>query len=403
VACKIKNLLNYVYKTEIIVYAFMKIGIVGKPNTGKSTFFKAATLADVQVANYPFTTIDANVGTGFVRVECAEKFFGVKCNPRQGYCIDGNRFVPVELVDVAGLVIGAHEGRGLGNKFLDDLRQADVLIHIVDASGKTDEEGRPCEDHDPLNDIKFLEDELNSWYYGILERNRKKIQTINDIATQVSGLNVSLSMVKETVLSMKLNENPKKWSEAELMGFVKILREKSKPILIAANKCDHPQSEKYLERLKELGAIPCSAETELALREANKKGLIKYIPGDKSFEILSKDLTDGQKRGLEFIKKFLERFGNTGVQQVINQAVFKVLNYIVVFPGGVNKLADSEGRILPDAFLMPPGSTALDFAYKIHTDFGDKFIAAIDVKTKQRVGKDYKLKNMDVIEIISGR
>ena len=86
---------------------------------------------------------------------------------------------------------------------------------------------------------------------------------------------------------------------------------------------------------------------------------------------------------------------------LINAAVFDVLKYIAVFPGGVHRLADSEGRILPDCFLLPENSTALDFAYRLHTDFGDKFIRAIDVKTKQRIGADHVLKNGDVIKIVS--
>src|SRR3989338_5626200 len=139
----------------------MLIGVVGKANVGKSTFFKAATLAEVEIANYPFATIKPNHGTGYVRVDCAEKFFNVKCNPRFGYCIEGIRFVPVDMLDVAGLVPGAHEGKGMGNQFLDDLRQADALIHVVDVAGTTNEKGEPITpgSYDPADDIKFLEEE----------------------------------------------------------------------------------------------------------------------------------------------------------------------------------------------------------------------------------------------------
>src|SRR3989338_977131 len=121
----------------LLYYQIMLIGVVGKPSTGKSTFFKASTLADVEIANYPFTTIKPNRAVVFVKIECVDKEFGKQCSPRIGYCVNGKRFVAVELLDVAGLVPGAHEGKGLGNQFLNDLNQADALIHIVDISGST--------------------------------------------------------------------------------------------------------------------------------------------------------------------------------------------------------------------------------------------------------------------------
>ncbi|RLI99195.1 MAG: redox-regulated ATPase YchF, partial [Candidatus Aenigmatarchaeota archaeon] len=316
----------------------MKIGIVGKPNSGKSTFFRAATLINAKIGNFPFTTINPNIGFGFVRIECPEKFFKVKCNPRVGFCIEGNRFVPVELIDVAGLVPGAHKGRGMGNKFLDDLRQADCLIHVVDASGTTDSNGRECLDHNPLEDVKFLEDEINYWFLSILERNWKKINDVKDIAKQLSGLKVSTSLVSETIKKLNFTERVKTWSYENKFDFVKKLREKINPIIIAANKVDKVESEKWIKDLIKIGAIPCSAEAELALKEAEKNKLIKYIPGDNDFKIIGK-VTDKQREALEKIKKILKKFGSTGVQEVINKAVFDLLKYIVVFPGGVKKLA----------------------------------------------------------------
>jgi len=379
----------------------MKIGIVGKPNSGKTTFFKALTLIDVKIANFPFTTINPNIGYGFVKVNCVENEFKVKCNPKQGYCINGKRFIPIELIDVAGLVPGAHQGRGMGNKFLNDLLQANALIHVIDASGTTDEEGKECKEHNPLKDIEFLEYELNKWFLSILERNWKKINNIEAIAKQLSGLKVNQKIVQDVIVALNLCEKVIKWSQEDKFSFIKKLREKVHPILIAANKIDKEEANKWISRLIERGAILCSAEAELALKEASKKGLIKYIPGENNFEIIG-NLNEEQKKALEKIKNLIKEYGSTGVQDTINKIVFDILKYIVVYPVSKN-LKDKEGNILPDAFLMPSNSTTLDLAYKIHRDFGDKFISAINLKTNQRIGKDYRLRNNDVIEVIAGR
>jgi len=393
----------------------MLIGLVGKPSVGKSTFFKAATLAEVEIASYPFTTIKANHGVGYVRVDCIEKEFIVKCNPAHGFCIDGQRFVPVDLMDVAGLVPGASEGKGLGNQFLDDLRQADVFIHIVDASGSTNEEGKPVEDYDPCNDIRFLEDELNKWFYNILMKvwkgfaRKTELEDENfpeAVADQFSGLKVDEEQVKEVLLKLGFSERPSVWKDEQVMQFASELRTLSKTMIVAANKIDvegaFENYEKMKKEFKNLMIVPCSADSELALREAAKKELIKYIPGDNEFEIIGK-LNAKQKAALDKIKKnVLDKFEfGTGVQQVLNSAVFDFLKYIAIFPAGASKLADSKGNILPDCFLLPPGSTALDFAYFLHTDFGKGFIKAINAKTKRVLGKDYELKHGDALEIVS--
>lgn len=396
----------------------MLIGIVGKPNVGKSTFFRALTLANVEIANYPFVTIKPNHGIAYVKVECAEKFFGVKCNPREGYCIDGNRFIPVEIIDVAGLVPNAHKGKGMGNQFLDELRQADVLIHVIDVSGSTNENGEYVKPftYDPGKDIKFLEYEIDMWLYGIFKKvwdklSRQVMQehkdVIKSIHKQFSVLKISEDLIKDAFNDLNLSYNLLNWNENDLMKFVTYIRKKSKPIIIAANKIDIPNAEKNLKKLKDefkdYVIIPCSAESELALKEASQKGLIKYIPGDSKFDIINeKDLNYKQKKALEFIKKnILDKYGSTGVQQIINYAVFNVLNYIYVFPVSNSKLTDKYGNILPDCYLLPPESTVLDLAYKIHTDIGNNFIKGVDLKTKNFVGKEHKLKNGDVIEIIT--
>ncbi|HLD03122.1 MAG TPA: redox-regulated ATPase YchF [Candidatus Nanoarchaeia archaeon] len=397
----------------------MLLGIVGKPSTGKSTFFKAATLAEVDIAPYPFTTIKPNSAIGYVRTTCASKFFNTFSTPREGYVIGHNRFVPIQMIDVAGLVPGAHEGKGLGNQFLTDLSQADALVHIIDISGSTNEKGENVEplSYDPLNDVKFLEEEIDLWFKSIMTKNwgrfvRQVVGEKTDIAKaihkQFSGLKIIEDYVNKAIVKLNLNkEQPDKWTDSNLQALCAELRHYSKPMIIAANKCDVPGSEKNIERLKksfpDYVVIPCSADSELALRQAAKHGLIKYVPGDSTFEALP-SLNPSQKLALEAIRKnVLDKFGNTGVQQVLDHAIFRMLNYITIYPGGLNNLKDSEGRVLPDCFLMRKGSTALDFAFRLHTDFGKTFIRAINVKTKRTVGKEYVLEDGDVIEIISAK
>jgi ribosome-binding ATPase len=398
----------------------MQIGLVGKPSAGKSTFFKAATLADVAIANYPFTTIKPNTGMGYVKVECVDKDFEVQCNPREGFCVNHMRFVPVQMIDVAGLVPDAHLGKGRGNQFLDDLRQADVLIHIIDTSGSLNAQGEPVAtgSHDPVEDVRFLEVEIDMWYLGILEKGWEKFarqiqqehgEIHKALTKQLSGLGVTEEMVKNLIEKKKLNkDNPTSWTHDELKILATEFRKLTKPMIIACNKMDIPLSEKNFERLQnefpDYKFVPCSAETELALREAAKHGLVDYVPGDSDFKIKDESkLNDAQKKGLSFIKAFLQKHGNTGVQHILDAAVFDLLKYIAIFPGGIGKLQDQYGNYIPDCFLMPPNTTALGFAYRLHTDIGKAFIRAIDVKKKLTVGKDHKLNHRDVVEIITGR
>jgi len=396
----------------------MLIGIVGKPNCGKSTFFKSVTLADILIANYPFATIDPNKGFGHVRIECVDKEFGVNCNPRVGFCIDHNRFIPIEIIDVAGLVPGAHEGKGLGNKFLDDLNQADALIHVIDASGMTNEKGEYTgkPEHDPLDDVLFLEEEINRWMYNILMKiwdrfARTTLQTHQDpakaISKQMGAFNVTEDLVNEIIAKLNFGSDLTRWSQDQIFEFIGQIRLATKPIVIAANKSDLPSSEENIRRLRERFPhyiiVPTAAEAELALREASNHKLIQYIPGDDDFEITG-NLNDAQKKGLDYIRNnVLKKYGGTGVQKLLNTIVFDFLKYIAIFPGGINKLMDSEGRVLPDCFLLRQGSTTIDFARTIHTDLAEGFIRAIDVKTKKTLGKEHVLKNRDVIEIISSK
>jgi hypothetical protein len=388
----------------------MTIGLAGKPNSGKSTFFKAATLADVEIANYPFTTIHPNKGITYVRTQCP----CVEKEHRCGNCVDGVRYVPIELIDVAGLVPDAHLGKGLGNTFLDDLRQAKAIIHVIDAAGCTDIEGNPLDIgcHDPLEDIEFLNHEITMWLVGILKRNwqklSRKIQGENlkierILAEQLAGAGVEESQVIEAFMMTKLDHNITKWTDEEIIGLCDNIRKISKPMIIAANKADIAPVQN-LEKLKSIGGIvvPTSAAAELALRSASKAGAIKYDLGNNDFTIISQNLNPAQQKALESIRTFLHKMHSTGIQECINKAVFELLDLIVVYPvEDEGKWTDKHGKMLPDAFLMKKGSTAHQLAYKIHSEIGDGFLYAVDAKTKMRLGEKHQLSNGAVVKIVS--
>ena len=397
----------------------LELGLVGKPNTGKTTFFNAATLASAPVAAYPFTTIDANVGVAYIMAKCPCKELRVTCNPQNSRCVDGVRYVPVRMIDVAGLVEGAHMGRGLGNRFLDNLRMAAVLVHVVDAAGSTDANGKPCPPgtRDPLEDVEFLEAEIIFWFRDLLARGwlgfarrakYEKLDLVKAIAERMSGLGIKEEHVAHAMRAAAVDrENPDGWSDDDMMRFAYELRKVSKPIVIAANKADLPEAEPNVERLRQRGyvVVPTSSEAELALRKAEEKGLVRYTPGSSDFEVLKPQaLTPEQLRGIEAIRKILKRWGTTGVQQLIDKAIRELLGLIVVYPvDDEGKLADKKGNVLPDAFLVPKGTTARGFAYTIHTELGESFIHAIDARTKRRLGEDHELKDGDVVRVVSAK
>ena len=389
---------------------------MGKANVGKSTFFNAATDLSVQVANFPFTTIEPNVGIAFVRINCVCKEMGVMDNPINSRCINGVRFIPVKLIDIAGLVPGAHSGRGLGNKFLDDSRQASVIIHVVDISGSTDEEGKPVSlgFGDPLSDIKFVENEFDLWIHSLILRDWDKVIRESEnlkqrieytISKRLSGLSISEQVVKNAINTVGLTKKPANWDKNDLLILCKQIRLTSKPIIIAANKADLPSSDPNITKLKRLGRLffTCVSEAELLLKRALQKNLIYYLPGDSDFEIKNPGiLSKSQLEALDMVSKVLKKFGSTGVQNIINHACFEILNNIVVYPvEDEYKFTDKKGNVLPDARIVSKNITAKQLANLIHNDLGKGFLYAIDVRSKQRIGAEHMLKNNDIIKIVS--
>lgn len=388
----------------------MKVGLVGKPNAGKSTFFNAVTSAVAQIGDYPFTTIDKNVGIAHVRKPCPSKELGLIPNPNNSLSEDGIRYIPIEVIDVAGLVPGAHEGKGMGNQFLDDLRQADVLIHVVDSSGKTDLEGNSVEMADPLEEISFLEDELHHWIANIIIRNwsrsaraveaGEKIE--NFLSERLTGLKISREAVILSLRKAAISKPIMKWDIDDALILAKTIQQVSKPIVIAANKAD-VASKQNKKNLARVSAILTSSDFELALKNASKANLIEYRSGSSKFTRDGNKLKENQINALNLISDFLKENGSTGVQKCLEKAVLDKLDLIAIYPvEDETHFTDGQQRILPDAFLLPRGSTALDLAYKVHTDIGDSFIRAIDCNSKRVIGRDHELSDGDIIKIVAG-
>ncbi len=397
----------------------IKIGLVGKTNTGKTTFFNSATLQSAEISTYPFTTKSPNEGVGNAVTLCVHREFNVNDTPKNSKCVDGWRFIQIELIDLPGLIKGAWAGKGLGNQFLSVAAQSDALLHIVDASGSIDAEGRITEpgNGDPLADIGDIEEELVMWYLKLIEGNRPRISKMmksgfelpSVIVDVLRGIGVKEDHVKMALEETKLDsQNFENWSELDTKSFSWVLRDLSKPTLIVANKMDLPTSGENFKRIQEeysdMIVVPASAEAELTLRRAEQKGLIKYVPGEERFEILNQTaLTDRQKWALNYIRKaVLGEYMRTGVQFAINVAVFKLLRMNSVYPVyDHQKLSDKQGNVLPDVYLLPSGSTIQDLAKEVHTELAKGLLYAVDARSGLRLPSEYNLKDRDVLSIIS--
>jgi len=389
----------------------LSVALAGKPNAGKSTFYTAATMAEVDVGNYPFTTIDANRGVTHVRTDCPCLDRDERCGDEN--CHDGKRYVPVELLDVAGLVPGAHEGRGLGNQFLDELTNADVILHVVDASGGTDAEGEPVEvgDHDPVEDLDFVEEEMDLWLAGIVDRNWETIERqsrspdfdIDDALTEMlTGVGATELDVARALRDLDYPADPIAWEDEHREALASDIRERTKPIVVVANKADIAPPEN-LRRLREAAeaVIPTTADGELALRKAAEAGVVDYDPGDPDFDIVA-DVSDEQREGLDRIREVMAEWGGTGVQTALDTAVYDVLDQITAYPvQDETHWTDGQDNVLPDAFLLGRGSTPKDLAYAVHSDIGDGYLHAVDARSGREISDETDLGEGDVVKIVS--
>ena len=397
----------------------IRVGLIGKTNAGKTTFFNSATSSNEEISTYPFTTKHPKIGNASVISLCVHREFNLKDSPKNSTCVDGWRFIPIELVDLPGLIKGAWEGKGLGNQFLSVAAQSDVLLHIVDASGSIDSSGRLAEPGtgDPIADVSDIEEEMILWYLKLFEGNRDKIirsinsgsDAIKSITEIFQGIGVKEWHVKRALEENELNDKKiVDFDPLQSRRFASTLRELSKPTLIVANKVDLSAAADNFKRLREhnkhMLVVPCSADAELTLRRAQVKGLIRYFPGDERFEINEKtSLNEKQKWALNFIRKdILGEYLQTGVQFALNVAVFKLLNMNVVYPvADPGKLSDKRGNVLPDAYLMRSGSSVEDLANEIHSDLAKGILYAVDVRNGLRLPINYLVKDRDVLSIIS--
>jgi ribosome-binding ATPase len=399
----------------------IKIGLIGKTNTGKTTFFNSATLSSAEISNYPFTTKQPAIGNAHAITLCVHRELKLQDQPRNSRCIDGWRFIPIELVDLPGLIKGAWEGKGLGNQFLSIASQSDALLHVVDASGSIDASGRIAEPGtgDPVADIADIEEELAMWYLKLFEANRDKISRaigggmdrILAITEVFRGIgvredHVKLALAQNNVAETKFDD----FGPQESKDFCWSLRDISKPTLIVANKVDLPTATENFNRLREeykdIIVVPASADAELTLRRAETRGVIRYIPGDERFEINDQTkLNDKQKWALNFIRKdILGEYMRTGVQFAINVAVFKLLKMNAIYPvADVQKFSDKHGNVLPDVYLMRSGSSVEDLAREIHSELAKGMIYALDGRDGLRLPTNYQLKDRDVLSIVSAR
>ncbi|KAJ3116623.1 hypothetical protein HDU96_009178 [Phlyctochytrium bullatum] len=329
-----------------------------------------------------------------------------------GRCENGTRHVPIKMLDVAGLVPGAskgevclclrvgqamgrgtvsfltfHASKGLGNQFLDDLRTADMLIHIVDVSGTTDAAGKVTQGYDPINDIDWLRSEIHSWIYGNLMKRwgsivRKhvavKVNIAETLQTQLSGYGANLAVVQRTVDRSGIKEPLEKWDDGTVSTFVDAFLDERFPTVIALNKIDLPDADNNIDRIcrkyDSSKIVLTSAASENFLRKLQKQGFVKYYEGTDRFDLKEdqapddpnplKPLPPGILPKLEKLQDLvLFRYGTTGIQATLKLCV-STLGLIPTYPvRNINNFGDGPGGkagVFRDCMLVRKGSKVRD-------------------------------------------
>ncbi|ORY90573.1 P-loop containing nucleoside triphosphate hydrolase protein [Syncephalastrum racemosum] len=390
------------------------IACVGKPSAGKSSFLNAVSDAAAKVGNYPFTTIKPNHGVSYVPIDCVCKKHDKKddCRPRYGRCVDGVRYVPIQIMDVAGLVPGASEGQGLGNQFLDDLRHAQALIHVVDVSGTTDQNGKETQGYDPINDINWLRTEIHSWisnnllkrWGSIIRRHvALKANPVDTLQTQFSGYGSTTLVVAKALDKSGIKTPLESWDEDTVKKLVEFFMDERFPTIVAMNKIDHPDADKNITRIMrrydQNKLVLTSALAENFLRKIQKQGYINYVEGtdmvDTKEDLPDSDLKEMDEKLKNRVEKVqdlvLYRYGSTGVQDVLVKAI-ETLGVVPVYPvKNVTSFGassgSSKGGAFRDCVLLWPGTTVREFAKILHPEI-DKYYLYAETAGNIRLAED---------------